>query len=169
MRRTTSSRVRTVVSSTLVLVGLVAGSASAGSLITSKRIKDETVTGADIRNGTLTGREIKDGSLSPLDLLGARQGPTGEVGAPGIPGASGMPGVLYRESPRTILAATHLGWTVHCDPGTTAVAGGVATTRPDLVTITRSFPDGPYWTVGVENNHIENIRAVGWAVCVPEP
>jgi hypothetical protein len=163
------TKLRTVAAASLLLVATVAGSASAGVLITSKDIKDETVTGADIRSSGLTGRDVKDGALSPLDILGPEQGPAGEVGATGLPGANGIPGVLHRESPRTLPSATHVSWTVHCDPGTTAVAGGVATSRPDLVTITRSFPDGFHWSLGVENNHVENVRSIGWAVCVPVP
>ncbi|MCW2815305.1 MAG: collagen-like protein [Nocardioides sp.] len=59
------------------------GGAVAGSLITSKQIKDGTVTSADIKNGTINLRDIR---------LFARRALAGQDGADGTDGAAGPAG-----------------------------------------------------------------------------
>jgi hypothetical protein len=68
----------------VVLVGLVAGSATAAKLITGKAIKNNTVTTQD----------IKDGSLRAVDLsAAAKSSLKGQQGAPGVDGTNGTNGV----------------------------------------------------------------------------
>src|SRR5262245_53798228 len=69
---------------------LSAGSATAGSLITGAKIKDNTITGRDIRDHSLTAKDFKAGSLPA-----GPAGPQGPAGAPGVPApaTSGVPKV----------------------------------------------------------------------------
>lgn len=75
--------------------------AVAGSLITSKQIKDDTVTSKDIKNKTLTTADISSatlaklkGSAGPAGAAGATgpAGPQGDPGSAGAPGPEGPPG-----------------------------------------------------------------------------
>ena len=66
----------------LALLG--AGSATAGSLITGKQVKNSSLTGADVRDRSITARDLARG-------LAAR-GPQGVPGSPGAPGPAGPKG-----------------------------------------------------------------------------
>lgn len=84
-----------------VLAALGAGSvagAQAGSLITSRQIKDNSLLSRDVRNGTLSGRDVRDGGLSARDFQGDTTGPTGNAGPIGPTGQSGMHDVTIQES-----------------------------------------------------------------------
>jgi hypothetical protein len=74
------------VTSALMIVGPGSAAATAGRLIGSADIKNNTVRSRDIRNGTVTGRDVKDGSLSAKDLSGALRGATGPRGPAGTSG-----------------------------------------------------------------------------------
>jgi hypothetical protein len=58
----------TVVVAAIVLALVGATGAVAGGLITSKKIKDNTIKSRDVRNGALTGVDVADGSLGAVDL-----------------------------------------------------------------------------------------------------
>ncbi|WP_322937421.1 hypothetical protein [Nocardioides bizhenqiangii] len=160
------TRIRTVAAAAIVLVGVTAGSATAGALVTGAQIKDGSVRGADVRNGSLTGGDVRDGSLSLPDVENLPVGPKGEAGPPGLPGANGVPGLVQRSEPRTLGAGDRLSWTISCDLHETAVSGGVSSTRPDLVSIERSTVDGAHWLVSVVNEGGAEALVFGWAMCV---
>ena len=161
------TRIRTVLTGVVLLVGLTAGSATAGALVTGAQIKDGTVRSADIRNGSLVGADVRDGSLRLSDVENLPVGPKGEVGLPGIPGSNGVPGLVQRSAPRTLLQGERLSWVVFCDLHETAVSGGVSSTRPDLVSIERSTVDDGHWLVSVVNEGTAEVLVFGWAMCLP--
>ncbi len=160
-------RTHTLALSVLMLLAVTAGSASAGALITSARIKDNTVASVDVRNQSLTGVDVRDGSLSTGDIRGLEEGPQGETGPPGAPGSNGAPGLIQRVAPRPLAAGQRQTWTSFCGAGETAISGGVSSNRPDLVTIERSAPDGFHWSVQVHNPSNVPVAAYAWALCVP--
>lgn len=93
--RSLFSRIRPVhlVVFVLALV-LCAGSATAGSLITGKQVRD----------GSLTGRDVKDRSIKARDLakgLGGLPGPPGTAGPAGAPGPAGQAGPRGEPGPAT--------------------------------------------------------------------
>jgi hypothetical protein len=86
---------------TAVLAALGAGTvggAHAGSLITGRQIKDNSVLSRDVRNGTLTGRDVHDGRLTARDFEGDTTGPIGNAGPIGPTGLSGVHDVTIQES-----------------------------------------------------------------------
>jgi hypothetical protein len=161
-------RIRTLAIATLLLLAVTVGSATAGAMVTSARIKDGSVGSADVRNQSLTGADVKDGSLSAFfDFLGLVPGPQGDPGPQGYRGADGAPGLVQRAAPRTLAPGQRLTWTSYCDLDETAIGGGVSSERPDQVAIERSFPDGFHWTVRVHNPSSTEVRVYGWSLCVP--
>jgi hypothetical protein len=58
----------TVVIAAIVIAIVGASGAVAGGLITSKKIKDNTIKSRDVRDGNLTGTDIANGSLTGGDL-----------------------------------------------------------------------------------------------------
>lgn len=57
-----------VVAGATVLAVFGTGTAVAGSMITSKNIKDNTIKSKDVRNNNLKGVDIRDGSLTGADV-----------------------------------------------------------------------------------------------------
>jgi hypothetical protein len=88
----------------LVLVVAMTGSATAGALITSRQIKDNTITTKDIKNGTLRLGDINKATRSQL------RGKNGTNGKNGAPGAS-----AYKPPPSGTLVT---GSYVHYDAPT---------------------------------------------------
>jgi hypothetical protein len=74
----------------VVVVGLTAGVAGAGSLITGADIKNSSVTGKDIKDRSLTSNDFATGQL-PTGTAGPA-GPAGPAGTPGATGATGPAG-----------------------------------------------------------------------------
>lgn len=58
----------TVVAASAVLTVFGTGTAVAGGLITSAKIKNNTIQSIDVRNNNLTGADIQDASLSGADI-----------------------------------------------------------------------------------------------------
>lgn len=164
---TNRQRVRVVLVATLLLLAVTAGSATAGALITGKRIKDDTVAGVDVRDQTLTGRDVRDGSLDPTDIGALEPGPRGDRGLPGFPGANGLPGLVQRNDPRTLQPKEQLRWTARCGPGEASISGGVSSERPESVTTAQSSVDGVHWTVEVRNDATVPVTVYGWVLCAP--
>ena len=90
-----------VVAAATVLALAAGGGAVAGSLITSKDIKDKTITSADLHKNSVKTQKVKDGTLKIQDLNKKAQdalkkvgpaGPAGPAGAQGPAGPAG-PGV----------------------------------------------------------------------------
>ncbi len=74
-----------------VMVLVSGGSAVAGSLITSAKIKDHTILIKDLNRKTVKALQGKVGSAGPAGPTGAT-GATGPQGAPGAQGAQGAAG-----------------------------------------------------------------------------
>ena len=115
---TTRRRGRILLLVVATVVVAMAGSASAGGLITGKRIKDNSITGVDLRNNSIGSVDVKDGSLTEHDFDGSlvgQPGPPGPVGPPGPAGPqgpAGTAGLQYVNAPVTIgKGATEL-WAV---------------------------------------------------------
>ncbi|GAA1761648.1 hypothetical protein GCM10009795_005120 [Nocardioides hankookensis] len=64
----------------------------AGSLITSKQIKDNTITSADVKNKTITSNDLANSALP-------RPGATGPAGPAGAPGPAGPAGPVTGDVP----------------------------------------------------------------------
>lgn len=66
---TRSSRTTlTVLAATAVLLVACTGGAVAGGLVTSAKIKNNTIQSVDVHDGTLTGTDVKDSSLTGSDV-----------------------------------------------------------------------------------------------------
>ena len=90
-----------------VALGIIAiciamsGSAVAGSLITSAKIKDGTIQNKDIKKGTIALNRLSKGTQKAIRLAGVPgpQGAKGANGANGAPGLDGAPGTTLQPSP----------------------------------------------------------------------
>jgi len=177
MFSTTRGRGRILLLVVATMLVAMAGSATAGGLITGKRIKDNSITGADLRNDSVGSIDVKDGSLTELDFDGSLvgqpgpqgpQGPRGPQGDPGPQGPAGTTGLEYVVVGQAVAKNTTEIWPVTCPPGKKAVGGGVSSTLPLVVRITESAPlnGGVGWNAGVYNAGTSAISAYGWAACV---
>lgn len=160
-----------------VLVLGATGGATAGALITGKKIKDGSVTAVDLRNGTLTGLDVSDASLSARSFTAGVVGPEGPEGPVGLPGPAGPQGaaglrgitVYYARGPVTAPgAATDLS--IPCQGQLKALSGGFSDAqRPgeghaDLL---QSAPTNSRlgWTVTYRNTGSGSLVGLGWVVC----
>ena len=130
----------TIALGAVALVLLGAGSATAGSLITGKQVKNASLTGADVRDRSITARDLARGLAAP-----GPQGAPGAPGAPGPVGAKGDPGPQGDTGPKgdtgergpqgapgatsvtvrqQVCGGTHC--LLECEPGEVAVGGGYA-------------------------------------------
>src|SRR3954449_5181986 len=72
----------------IAVVFACSGSAFAGSLITSGKIKDGTIRGRDIKKGTITSDRLASSVRKEL-LKAGKPGPAGAKGDTGAPGSTG--------------------------------------------------------------------------------
>ena len=112
----------------VAIVIATAGSATAAGLITSAKIKNNTVTGADIRDDTITSKDVRDLSLVADDFRPGQlpTGPRGLTGEAGPAGAAGRDGVVRLEYPHdaAVLANGNTqDLAVGCPPGTFVTGG----------------------------------------------
>lgn len=107
------SGVLTVVGAATALVLFGGGSAVAGSLITSARIKDNTIQSIDVHNGTLGGIDVRDGSLTGAD-----------VKAGSLTGSDVKDGSLTNQDVGVLFAQ------VNPDATLASSSGGVTTSQP---------------------------------------
>lgn len=122
-----------LVAASVLLVGVGAGSATAGALITGQDIKNGTITGKDVKksglkakhvkDGSLSGKDVKDGSLGEADLAG---GVKAKLNAPAVAG--------YEVVTETVQVPTDGENTAYvaCSEGKVAVGGGGGFTALDL-------------------------------------
>jgi hypothetical protein len=164
-----SSRIRTVLTGALLVLVTTVGTASAGVLITSARIKDASVGRVDVRDGALGGSDVRNGSLGLADFAPIEPGRKGPDGLPGYPGTDGAPDLRYRMAPRILAPGEQVYWTARCETGEQAIGGGVSSERPDLVKIVQSAADGSFWSVELFNESTVQVRAYAWALCVTAP
>jgi hypothetical protein len=141
-----------VVSSPLVIVLVVAlmavlvgsGGAVAGSLITSKKIKDGTVTTKDVKNGSLQTSDLAPATVAGLK---GRTGPAGAAGPSGAMGLAGAPGPS--------------------GPAGTAGSRGLSAwdTIPSGTTVTGQFA----WSHGVSGTTSTQFSSIDLPGITPEP
>src|SRR3954468_12385343 len=77
-----------VILGAIAVVFACTGSAAAGSLITSGKIKDGTIQGRDIKKGTITSDRLA-GSVRKQLLKAGPAGAKGDTGATGATGSTG--------------------------------------------------------------------------------
>lgn len=172
MNTITRGRIMLLVITTMLVA--MAGSATAGGLITGKQIKNGSITGVDLRNGSVSGVDVKDGSLTEHDFDGSLvgqpgpQGPQGPQGDPGPQGPAGSAGLQYVQVTKSVVKEKTLVWPVTCPDGKRVVGGGLSSTLPDSARIVESAPldDGIGWSAGVHNDGTSTITAYAWAACV---
>ena len=91
----------------IAIVLAMSGSAVAGSLITSAKIKDGTIQNKDIKKGTIALNRLTPATQRAIRLAAkpgatgatGAAGATGATGAAGAPGANGRPGTTFQASP----------------------------------------------------------------------
>ena len=171
---TTIRRSRLLLLVVVTMLVAMAGSATAGGLITGKKIKNNSITGIDLKNGTVTGADVKNGSLTPDDfdgqLIGPQgpQGPQGEIGPIGPRGPAGASGLVYVNVENAIDGKKSENWGIECPDGKKVVGGGVSSNDPANARVVESAPldFGAGWWVGLRNEKDSELLAYAWAVCV---
>jgi hypothetical protein len=90
-----------VVLGSIAIVLATTGSATAGALITSAKIKDGTIQSKDIKKGTIALDRLTPATQKAVKLAGVPgpAGATGATGATGAAGADGAPGPTLQASP----------------------------------------------------------------------
>jgi hypothetical protein len=116
----TSSTFVTVIVAAIVIAIVGASGAVAGGLITSKKIKNNTIKSIDVKDGTLTGTDVADGSLGGADLA------DGSVAKADIAGAAqGFTSIVTKIQTDTGIANGATSTiSVVCGAGQVAVGGG---------------------------------------------
>lgn len=165
------------VATALLLAGGTAG-ATAGSLITSAKIKDGTIKSVDIRDETI---RLRDLSPSVIRFIEAQQGTPGIDGQPGVngrdgnSGTEGIPGATGPQGPAGPAGASqntpHTNW--HAQPGSRVTSptsveltGPAATSveiedlnvpvqAGDVVSFDVAFADGAVCTAGAPRLFLE--------------
>jgi len=141
-------RLRTsiLIASLALFVGL-AGTATAGALISGAKVKDGSLTGKDVKGSSLTGKHIKNGSLTPEDLSTSARatlkgpsgapgaaGPQGPQGPQGVPGEQGAPGAQGAQGPHGVVTPQVA----------TDASENIAPNNDDTTIITKVVPAGTY-------------------------
>ncbi len=175
LKKKTPGPIGAIALAVVVLLVAMAGSATAGALITGKDIKDGSVTSRDLRNGAVTGKDVRDGSLSRQDFTGSLQGPQGPagpegpVGPQGPQGVQGASGYEQRVVGVVIPRRTVGHQDAYCPAGKVAAGGGVSSTAPINAKVVESAPlnGSAGWTAGIYNvSFDEALTAYVWAICV---
>jgi hypothetical protein len=178
--------IATIAISAAVLT-LVAGGASAATLIGSNQIKDDSVRSVDIQDGTIHGRDLTDSLNADLSKPGPKgdtgaqgvQGPQGPVGLQGPVGPQSLNGTVYRVAHYTGGANGGAIATVACadDNATSqqyiAISGGVqiinadgddSVTNDSNVAVADSFPGRMNFTDDPAGYTTKAGRLDGWIV-----
>jgi hypothetical protein len=135
----------------LVAAALVGGAGGAGAagLLTGKNIRDDSLRSADFRDSSVGAAKIRDGGLSRTDVGFDL---TGDQGAPGDTGPSGLPGIraitLRTGPPESSSTVGALNARASCLTGEGPLAGGAQLDAADPGTqtfIEWSTRDGNGW------------------------
>jgi hypothetical protein len=114
------------VMATIAVVLALGGTATAaGTLITGKNVKNDSISGTDIKNRTLGGTDVKDRSLLAKDFK-TGQLPAGARGATGPAGARGPAGTTGLRGPSDVWHTSNIDY------------------APNIKTVTLSLPAGNY-------------------------
>jgi hypothetical protein len=117
-----------VVLASIAIVLASTGSAAAGALITSAKIKDGTIQNKDIKKGTIALNRLTPAAQKAVRLA-AKPGATGVAGATGATGATGAPGAA--------------GTTLQASPGAAPLANWGLINRNTEGTGTAFLREGP--------------------------
>jgi hypothetical protein len=143
-----------------------AGSAAAGTLISGKKIKDDTIRSVDLRDGRVRGVDVRDGSLTLTDFAPLPAGDQGPQGTPGLRGPDGVQVVSRPQQTRTLLLGERVDFSVACPAGSRVVGGGPSNDLPEDLRIEASYPTGGGWGVTVLNIGVRTSTVTATAVCV---
>lgn len=151
------STLGTIVAAAVVLTIAATGGAVAGGLVTSARIKNNTIQSIDVRNGSLTGIDVKDGSLGAADL-GAGAVKATKLGT-------------ITERTNSVLIANNDGasLTVSCLAGERLISGGTSTGGVGISagwTLIRSGPLTNSWTATARNATGTSATLIVEALCL---
>lgn len=109
---------------------LVAGTATAASLVTSADIKNGTVTSVDIKNGTIKKKDISaraqrqlKGNRGPQGTQGV-PGPKGDTGPQGPPGPVNTTEQMKVTATKTLAPGAIDGAAAECPAGQRVLSGG---------------------------------------------
>ena len=126
----------TVIIAVIILALAGTTGAVAGGLITSKKIKDNTIKSRDVRDGALTGTDVADnsltgsdvanGSLTGLDLTDGSVG-TADIGAAAVKAAK-LGTIVERTDSVAIANGAGDFVQVACEAGETLIGGGASST-----------------------------------------
>jgi hypothetical protein len=135
----------------LALFVALGGTAVAGKLITSKKIKNNSITGID----------VKDESLTPDDFSGSVQGPQGPRGLQGPAGPAGPVNLRYVVSDFFSVGANSQGFgTADCPADQSVIGGGVLPDGDAMeVSVNGSYP-------GDNSSDADTVRDDRWAVYI---
>lgn len=145
----------------LAALAIGVGSATAGSLITSKQVKDHSL-------------KVKDLRKNAVKKLRGQTGPVGATGATGPAGPAGKDGENAVTSVYTKTAAPYAltnggqhSSTVVCDAGDVAISGGYSyeTTKTVVVTTSRQTESEQGWTATFRNDGAGTANVAVYAVC----
>jgi hypothetical protein len=112
MKNILKSRVVAVIGAAAVLGTVAAGSATAGSLITSAQIKDNTVRSVDVKNGTLQPQDLSTVTKRYIKSFAGKNGVDGKNGKDGANGEDGANG---KDGAPGSAAGVQTNWTAHND------------------------------------------------------
>lgn len=93
-----SSKIQTMVAMVVVAILASVGTATAGTLITGKQVKNGSLTGADLKNGSVAKKDLSQGIKDTLTVKTAKI--TGLDGKDGTNGKDGAPGPMGPQGPK---------------------------------------------------------------------
>lgn len=141
-----------LVAASVVVLILVGGTAAdAGSLLTGKDVKDNSLTGKDVKDGTLT---LKDFKASERTKLRGPAGPSGAVNTVTV------------VSPTVTIAAYDLGNVIAFCPAGKKVTGGGYSASIAIAAASIPNGDGNAWGAVINNsdNPID-VEVSAYAIC----
>lgn len=125
----------------------------AAGLVTSKKIKNNTIKSIDVRNNSLQSVDVRDGSLTGADL-GAGSVSAGKL-AGGALTAAKLGTIVERRNEVDIQNATGEAVSVSCLAGERLITGGVTTAgvgTDNGWSLIRSGGEGNTWSAAARNN-----------------
>lgn len=181
MRKIIRSRVAAVTVGALVVIGAGAGGATAGALVTSADIRNQTIQSEDIGPDAIGGSELKDLAVGYSELTTNMQTKLDEPGLSELeadgpyPGATNLEGADGDNSTEIWAAndARHTSW-VQCAPGKVALGGGfhaaadagdaAAKAIQVVVSEPTQIQDGAVVYNAIEGDAAGSFRPNGWMV-----
>ena len=150
-------RIGTLAAVIVVIAVVGGGSATAASMITGRQIQDESVTGRDIKNNSLKGADVDENSLGRVRSALRAQS------------AARVGNLDYNVSdPVANPSGSQDFGAVGCDPGQSAVGGGVFTSSETAgeQSVNSSGPVDPFtWGAYVDNTGPDDETFLVYVIC----